>query len=401
MATNIIISGEGTDGYVELAAAGRQNVKGRLFKKQILHFDSFKNPNDPSRDITIDENFAKSLVTNFSKGVCDIVQVPIVNEKNQHVEDPTRNIGRVVDIDYDDKGVFVYIDALKHGEDLGKTLIGASAMMNLDYTDTRTGERVGPTLLHCAVTNRPYINNLDGFSEIISASRADTQEETVLLGASEEPIEEKIPMNLEELMAELKDKHGIDVAALQAQITAKEAEVTKLSSDLSAKDEEVVQLSATLAEKDEETSKLSTAIGEGEEIKLSEVAEAVVQLAAEKKDLETKFEQQVVALSALQGERDKANHKIAENEIDGYIKAGRILPKQREAMIRLSLEDRKTFDSLLPEDSIVALTEGGVTTHEVTNDEQNNNNDGEDKQAEAVKRYLEMADAQSGRKNTK
>ena len=364
MATNIITSGEGTEGYVELAS--RQGVKpqGRLFRKQILPWGPFKHPKKPDEEIQIDEGFAKSLVANFSRGVCDIVQVPVVGDKNEHVEDPFRNIGRVVDVDYDEKGVFAYIDAMKNADDLGKTLIGASAMMSLDYTDTKTGEKVGPTLLHCAVTNRPYITNLEDFTEVIAAS-ADTDDETVLLGAAQNSEENTMPKTLEELLAELKDSHGIDVAALQAKV----------------------------AEKDEETAQLSSVLGsEGDEITLANVAEAVVQLAAEKKDLEAKVEEQAVSLSALQEQKDEADKKVAENEIDGYIKQGRILPKQREAMVKLSMTDRETFETLLPEDSIVSLSEEGVTTHEDTNSD-------EDKSKQtAVQRYLEMADAMAGRK---
>lgn len=173
-------------------------------------------------------------------------------------------------------------------------------------------------------------------------------------------------MNLEELLAKLKEEHGIDVTALQA--VAKE------------KEEEAAQLSNVLGNE------------EGEELTLANVAEAVVQLAAEKKDLETKFEEQAVSLSALQEQKDEADKKLAENEIDGYIKAGRILPKQREAMVKLSMTDRETFDTLLPEDAIVSLSEEGVTTHEDTNSDEDKN-----KQT-AVERYLEMAAQQSGKK---
>jgi len=175
-----------------------------------------------------------------------------------------------------------------------------------------------------------------------------------------------MPKTLEEILAELKETHGIDVAALQ-----------------------------TIAkEKEEETAQLSNVLGSesGEELTLANVAEAVVQLAAEKKDLETKVEEQSVSLSALQEQKDEADLKLAENEIDGYVKAGRILPKQRDAMVKLSIEDRETFDTLLPEDAIVQLSEEGVTTHEDTNSDET-----KDAQS-AVEKYLAMAEAQSGRK---
>src|SRR5215207_2318806 len=148
MSTNIVYGGQNTDGYVELASS-LLNPKGKLYRKQILPWGDFKYGGDT---ITIDAKFADDLIKNFSAGYCDIVQVPLVDDKNRHSEDPTRNIGRVVDIERGPKGVYAVIDAVKYADDLGKTLIGASAMMSTNYTDTKTGQKVGPTLLHCAVT---------------------------------------------------------------------------------------------------------------------------------------------------------------------------------------------------------------------------------------------------------
>jgi hypothetical protein len=167
--TNVVMAGTGPrDEFVECAARPGVKPKGKLFRKQLLHWGEFAHPNLPGKKITVDEAFADKLITNFSRGVCDIVQVPIVDDKNKHTEDPLRNIGEVIDLERDDKGIYALVDARseKYASELGKTLIGASAMMNLDYTDTKTGEKVGPTLLHMAITNRPYITGLDAFDEV-------------------------------------------------------------------------------------------------------------------------------------------------------------------------------------------------------------------------------------------
>ncbi len=316
-------NGEG-DGYINLA----RTPSGRLVKKQILHYGEFAHPKVKGAKLKVDETVADALIRNFKDGICDIVQVPIVNDTNTHVEDPLRNIGEVVDVQKNERGVYAIIDARKNADDLGKTLIGASAMMHMDYTDTKTGKQVGPTLLHVAVTNRPYITNLDGYEDVIAAS-ADMQEgeEPVVFTPAEETPEER-EMGLDELLAELKNKHGVDVEAL------------KLSADSNAKLE--AALSAVLPESGS----------------VEDVSKAVVELSAKNSALE----EQIAALSAA---NDKAQQKLAEDEVDGLIKAGKILPAKRDTFVKLSRDNRELFDALVPEQPIVALSEQGFQTTEI------------------------------------
>lgn len=319
------------EGFIELA----RSQKGRLFKKQILKMDeSFTHPSAPGKRIHIDKQFAETLQRNFRDGVCDIVQVPIANDANQHVEDPMRNLGEVVDLTYDAKGVYAILDARKHADDLGSTLLGASALMHMNYADTASGEKKGPTLLHVAVTNRPYITNLEDFEEIVAASAggmngaADTSGETPVVLIPATKTEET--MDLDQMLQSLKDEHGIDVTALQAQASGNN-------------DELLAALSNVLAPETEET------------LTIKDVADAVIELAEERVALSGQVESLVQANEAL-------SLKEAEAEVDGLIKAGRILPKQREKMVALSRNDRETFDALLPDDAIVALSAQGVDT---------------------------------------
>lgn len=321
-------------GFVALA----RTKKGRLFKKQILPMDgSFTHPANPSKKIHVDAAFAETLRQNFKAGLCDIVQVPIVNDANQHVEDPTRNIGEVVDVTYDDKGVYAVIDARKNAEDLGNTLLGASALMHMNYADTRTNEKKGPTLLHVAITNRPYITNLHDFEEIVAASAAsaaDTPGEKPVVMVPATDTEES--MDLDQMLAALKDEHGIDVQALQERANSGSQElVTALSNVVT-----------------DATGKQATGT-----VTIKDVADAVIELAEER-----------VALSAqvadLVAQNESLALKEAEAEVDSLVKAGRVLPKQRDTMVALSRTDRETFEALLPENPIVALSEDGVTAHD-------------------------------------
>lgn len=335
-----------TDSFVELSKRPGVKPRGRLFKKQILHFGSFVHPKNPSKKINVDKDFADTLIRNFHNGA-SIVQAPLVNGHNHHTEDPERNIGRVIDLSYDDKGIYAYLDAYKSADDLGKTLIGASAMMSTDYTDTRTGEKIGPTLLHMAITNRPYITNLDDFSEVIGLS-ADTSDGEAVVFLSQDESRKDENMTKDEMLEALKKDHDIDVLAMQKEIEGYAA----LSNILSDDDDEDV-----------------TAGG---------LADAMVELSNKNETLE----EEIVRLS---NENAALKHESLASEIDELISEGRILPKQRSAMLKLAAEDRATFDELLPEESIVVLSEDGVTTHEEPRT-------GDEKLVEEnVDRYADMA----------
>lgn len=323
------------EGFVELA----RTQQGRLFRKQILKMgEDFVHPSNPNKKIKVDSQLAESLVRNFQSGVCDIVQVPIANDLNQHVEDPLRNMGEVVNLSYDNKGVYAMIDARKHADDLGSTLLGASALMHMNYGDTATGHGKGPTLLHVAVTNRPYLTNLEGFEEVIAASTggiggvADTTQEQPVVMVPANSTEEI--MELDAMLEALKNDHNIDVAALQEQAAAAPQE-----NELLAALSNVLKPQATKTEA----------------LTLKDVADAVVELAEEKVALSA----QVTTLTQV---NEAAMQREAEAEVDRLVTEGRILPKSRDAMVKLSREDRATFDAIVPDDSIVALSSQGVDT---------------------------------------
>lgn len=323
----VVVPGpRGDDSFVELARSQR----GRLFKKEILKMDSsFVHPSAPGKIIHIDHQFAEALKRNFKAGICDIVQVPMVNDANQHVEDPSRNVGEVVDLSYDDKGIYAVIDARKHAEDFGTTLLGASAMLSTNYTDHKTGAKVGPTLLHVAVTNRPYITNLDDYEEIVAAS-ADTSGETPVVLIPATKTEETMDLDL--MLSTLKDEHGIDVLALQAQAE-------------NSNEELLTALSNVIAPESDDT------------LTIKDVADAVIELAEERVALSGQVETLVKTNEAMA-------LKEAESEVDRLISEGRILPKSREVMVALSREDRAKFDALVPDTAIVSLSATGVETHD-------------------------------------
>lgn len=351
---NVIIPDSSDDEFVELA----RNNSGTLYRKQILPWGAFRHPSSPNDEINIDRSFYDKLKRNFDDGACDIVQVPLVNDANQHVEDPLRNLGEVVDLGADDKGVYAMIDARKpeYADELGKTLLGASAMMHLDYTDTKTGEHVGPTLLHVAVTNRPYLTNLTPYEKVVGLSADSTTEPAVVLTAADlTEGTEVMPMTKEELLAALKDEHGIDVADLEAKAKATpalSADGTTPVVDESAR-ELLVQMSATL----EKISGKPISRDDEGVIDITDVAEAVVELSREKTDLEGK-------VATLVAESDALKLSAAESKVDEKIRTGYILPAQKDVMLKLSMTDPESYEALIPAAPIVEMSARGVDYHE-------------------------------------
>ena len=333
MGRTVLAAAPETD-FVMLA----RTPSGTLFRKEILKVgDSFVHPNNPKRRINIDSAFAKKIVANFKAGYCDVVQFPEVDDSNHHSEAPSRNRGEVIDLTYDEAGIYATIDVRKNPADVGVTLLGASAMMNLDYLDTRSGNRVGPTLLHVAGTNRPYLTNLKPYEPVIALSAVDTDGEVVMLTHSEET------MDLDEMLEVLLSEHGIDVVALQER-----ADAGGDSAGL------VAALSAVISAADPDNVSLSAADGD---ISVQDVAEAVVELSRGK----AAADDEVLELSARLGALESMS---AEADVDQRVRDGYILPTSRDAMLEIKLSDPEMYDRLLPASPLVSLSEDGVTVHD-------------------------------------
>ena len=307
---------------VPVALARSRRVMGKLFEKHILNMGDLLHPKTGEK-IRVDDTFVATMQDNFAKGYCDIVQLPLANDDNKHVETPAANLGEVVGIRKRDGKVYALLDARQDADKFGKTYLGASAFLSTNYTDSATGNKVGPTLLHVAVTNRPYVTGLEDYREVLAASADSTGEVVVLTAAPEETV----PMTKDELLAQLKNEHGIDVAALQAAAAQPPAaEAAALSAEF------MTALPAAIATalKDSGAVQLSADPGQ---VSLSDVTAAVVELATDNRGLRE-------TVTGLQ-------RQAAETEVDGYIGAGRLLPKTRDAAIEMALSRRDDLDAIL------------------------------------------------------
>lgn len=334
-----IVPPEKGEGFVELS----RSKSGRVFRKQILHYGDLIYPGVKGGKVTIDDEFADKLIANFTNKVCDIVQLPKADKDNDHTEDPDRNIGEVINVLKTENGVYVDMDVRTDDADkIGKTLLGASAMMHLNYTDTRTGEQVGPTLLHTAITNRPYVTDLGGFEEIVAASnssKADSTNQNLVVLTSARTAKEKTNMTtltLDEMFASLKTDHGIDVPALQA-AAANADSAMALSNKIQ---EELVTTGLLKLSNTEEVVSADVLIGA-----VAEAGNKIVELS-------NKFD----TLTA-EREADKAA-----GDVEKLVLSGHILPKDKDAMIELRLSNKELFEKLVPEKPIVKLShENGLS----------------------------------------
>jgi Mu-like prophage I protein len=313
----IVSAPTGSEGYVELGATPR--ARGRVFRKHILNLGDL---HYKGKTFTLDDGWYGQLEKNFNAGV-SMAQVPLANDKNEHTEAPLANTGEVVGIERKGSKVYTLVDI--RDPDVAQRIadgriLGASAYLHMDYEDTRTGQRVGPALLHHCLTNRPHVLDLEPYEEVVAATSSDSEEdEFVVLASPEEPR-----MGRDELIAQLKAEHGIDVEDLQAQVSQR--------ADMS-------QLTAALTEALRPAGGAVQLTGEGEAVSLTDVVGAVAELAEKN-----------VTLTGTVGALQK---DAAEREIDGYIGAGRLLPKSRRKAVELVLSgDREGLeDFLAPENA--------------------------------------------------
>lgn len=325
----IIPAPNGFGSYEEIQlgapATGVREATGRVFRKHILNLGplSYK-----GRTFNLDEGWYAKLKDNFNSGV-SMCQVPLADEQNRHSEDPLRNTGEVVGIERQGNRVYTLIDV--RDPDVAeriadKRIMGASAFLHMNYEDTRTSKPVGPALLHHCLTNRPYITNLEPYEEVVAAT-ADMEwedAEAIILAQPEGS------MTKEELLAQLKAEHNIDVEALQAGAAANPA-LSQIADALTSSG--VVQLSG------------------GELLTGTDIVGAIVELSGK--------------VTALGKSNEDLREKDATREVDVLIDAGRLLPKAKDRAVAMLLSgDRdglQDFVSPVNEPYVKLSHQEGVT----------------------------------------
>lgn len=320
----IIPAAAGTEGYVELGSRG---ATGTVFRKHILNLGPL---HYNGKTYELGDTFYDQLKRNFDSGV-SMVQAPVADKDNKHHEDPLRNGGEVIGLERDGKKVYTVVDVRNPDVVKGlreKTIMGASAMLSMNYEDSRTGQKVGPALLHHCFTNRPHVLDLDPYEEIVAATAysADMDFDSPIMLSTEDEL---VELSKDELQAQLKERFGVDVAQLELAASAK--------TDIAA---------ITDALKSAGTLNLTG----DQSLTASDMVGAIVELNARNQ--------------TLTDDVAKLTRKDAERTVQGYVSEGRLLPKSAARAVELLLTSPQDLDDFLaPVDSpyITMNAQEGVT----------------------------------------
>lgn len=123
-----------------------------LERKRILIKGPAPSNGPVNRHFDIDDAFVESLQRNLQDKVLDYV--PVV-AYNSHTWDPSQFRGEVKGIVVEGDEVYAELDYTRDITDLKP--YDVYPMLHLNYRDTRTGEHVGPTLIHVLLKPRPVV----------------------------------------------------------------------------------------------------------------------------------------------------------------------------------------------------------------------------------------------------
>lgn len=328
--------------HITLLAEGDaedQSMAGTMFYKQIAKFGKWVNPLYPIEFMELDREWAQTIVDNFNAGIIDRVPVPL-----DHTDATEANTGEVVKLEIKDDGLYAYLDIRRPNvvEDINNGLIfDVSISFDWDYIDTADGKHHGPTLLHVALVNNPYLKGMPAFQEAVDVAFSKVAEK--MTAALSLPKSSSVIMLSESKIKEL----SMNVAKVKndkdfpVEIAVKNEDGEEVKKTLQPGEETEVPkeqaegVLTTIAEatdpegegsgegEGEGEGSGSEGEGEGEGGEGSGEGEGSEQLSeAERKELEDL--RQKTALSEV------------EKSYQTLLSAGKITPAQKEAFMRLS-----------------------------------------------------------------
>lgn len=173
-------------GLIQFAAddAQKASFNGSVYRKQLAKFGEWVNPQYPRLSsnpiMTLDLAWAQKIVENFNNGVLGApVPVPL-----NHTNKTDANTGRVQSLEII-PGDGLYgnllitnpdtIDQLDRGE-----IFDVSISFDWNHIRTDNNKNYGPTLLHVALVNNPYLLEMASFEKIsVGLSKLDESFESI------------------------------------------------------------------------------------------------------------------------------------------------------------------------------------------------------------------------------
>lgn len=316
-----------------------------LFKKQLIRFGEWIDPIYPDEVMRIDRVFLEQILRNFQANIPGRIPVPLT-----HTNDPEKNTGELVDLMIEGDGTsledglygILEIRRDETAEDIRNELIfDVSISFSGNYVDTESGAQYGPTLLHVALVNNPYIKKMGGFTSLSEELKkffgADMQVRSLSETAKKkEPVMTKVK----------NDREFPVVLSYQVDGTDMETEL-KPGEELELAEDQVEAVTKQLSEAEAPESQDEEGAGEGEDAEADNDAEG------ETEDEQNDEGEEDTNLSETDRELHEARRELAEmraekrqKEIDNLyseaLKSGKVVPAQEAAF-------RDLADSLVGE----------------------------------------------------
>ena len=407
--------------YLPISFAKNEMKAGKSYWKQILPYGTFKHPQDIDVEWTIDEEYVDEIIRAFNDGVMDKVVILAGTHENESLES---TVGVVPDLRKTDKGLEAKMeitdDEIATKVDT-KTSDGESLLSGVSVhvgpSATSKGEVYPAVLWHVAMVNFPWFTGMDDFVEAAAGKKPFTLPRYMKAENLSQRIDSVRNSYYSQIKRDVydfsyvKEVHDEFIIVLdddeynlvryeydieddgditfgepeQVQVQYVAVAASKESNNMDPKDDKkasnepkaepkekveqpegMTELFASMEVTDHNAANelYKTLKAENDTLKASNTT-----LAAEKGNLD----ERVASL-----EKDQKTNE-ATNAVSAQIRAGKIVPAQKEAFINLHMSSKESFDSIMAAaPTVIPTTElgtspvdgdidgSGITTEKVT-----------------------------------
>ena len=152
---------------------------GTMFRKQIVKFGDWANPENPKQVMKLDKSWAEKIKANFDNGTVGRVPVPV-----SHTNLASLNSGEVISLSVEKDGLYATLDIRNAETSLQieeGTIWDVSVAFDNEYVDKKSGKVAGPTLLHVALVNNPYLKGMKPFQALSEAFGLNNKTNAIML----------------------------------------------------------------------------------------------------------------------------------------------------------------------------------------------------------------------------
>lgn len=229
MVGDVVLPGLSCEGISVSPISEVQGVPTRRFRKELIRVGSYHQPSSKT-DFTITTNTLDRWVDNFRSFQREGVKVPV---PEGHTNDPTKNLGYVVDLFRDGNSLFGILE-MRGQKAIDSTLANdVSIYSPAKWVDGRGNTYTNP-IVHVAITSYPVIPGLSEF-EALAASLVkenDMSWKKVLeaLGCAEKVDDSTAPDRVLSLVGEMKKKGEEELKSVQLALEAAKSTLAELKS---------------------------------------------------------------------------------------------------------------------------------------------------------------------------